>query len=79
MAYLAVDESGDELIFENSPSRRYSVYPPNRGWWESWDEEQTEEYFPVRLPSGTIERLTGKNMSWEDEPFKFIEIGGFNG
>jgi len=54
MAWLAVDESEAEYIYSSIPLR-------------------IDDYFlgidnSIRLPSGSIEKLIGRKLSWEDEP-----------
>lgn len=54
MAWIAVNRNGNEVIFE---------YKPKRGkyYWQNPDDE-------VDVPKGIAEKLTGKPMSWNDEP-----------
>jgi hypothetical protein len=56
MAWLAVDLSGCECIFSTKPERN-----PITNWW------QIDGQYVI-LPSGSIEKLIGRNLSWEDEP-----------
>lgn len=64
MAYIAVNENGYECIFEDKPRRL-------RG---EWDNTTIDENFvtsnKVYLPIGTIEKLIGRRLTWEDEPVK---------
>lgn len=55
MAWVAVDENGDECIYKNKPFRL-------SGYWYMCDD-----YF-LELPKGSIEKLTGRNLFWSDEP-----------
>jgi len=59
MAWLAVDANGTELIFSNTPERMTDIWLPG-------------EIEPdcVELPTGSIKKLTGKVMTWDDEPFE---------
>ena len=62
MAYLAVDKDGTERIFNNKPYR--DNYLPI--WMYSY-------YVPlgatsVELPKGSIRKLIGRELTWEDEP-----------
>ena len=59
MAYLAVDEEGNETIFNTCPIR--SIYRNKWGYWFS-------EASSVWMKKGTIEKLIGKELTWEDEP-----------
>lgn len=65
MSWVAVDESGAEVIFRKKLARRHHS-PGARSDGEWW----------VLLPFGTIERLTGRRMTWKDEP---VNLGDFTG
>lgn len=56
MAYLVVNKNGQEIIFE---------YPPFRlgAMWSSYSDN-----WHIYLPNGTIEKLIGRKMTWEDAP-----------
>lgn len=63
MAYLVVDRCGTEKIFQDEPIRK-SVY---------WNHNENSVFIRtdcVCLPNGSIEKLIGKKMSWEDEPIE---------
>ena len=67
MAWLAVDKDGKETIFEELP-RRTKVY------WEpaTFGEGEWMEFTHyVILPKGSIYKLIGKELTWEDEPIEF--------
>lgn len=55
MAYLAVDKDGTEAIYEDKPFRQ-------GGCWRLYYEE---DY--VVLPKGTIKKLIGRELTWEDD------------
>jgi hypothetical protein len=55
MIYLAVDKDGTEHIFEEQPARVHDDYWTNHPFGEK-----------IELPTGTIEKLTGKTLTWED-------------
>lgn len=57
MTWLAVDENGDENIFDIEPVRAWSKWdiPTNRSWW-------------IELPKGTIEKIIGRKLTWKDNP-----------
>lgn len=65
MAWVATDKDGGEFIFNNRPLRRESMGE----WWP--DVENMDEDI-VLLPHGTIEKLIGRQLSWEDGP---VELG----
>ena len=60
MAWLAVDKNGDEFIYESEPYRL-------QNYWYMLDN-----YF-VELPKGSVEKLLGRKLSWEDEPVELKE------
>ena len=57
MAWVAVDKNGTELISDEIP---------NRANFASRWGTSTGRY--VELPSGSIEKLIGRKLSWTDEP-----------
>ena len=67
MAWVAVDNNGNEKI---------SMGKPFRGWGSMWEYE--EEVFIesecgtvemiIDIPIGTIEKIIGKKLTWEDDP-----------
>ena len=62
-AYLAVEPNGNELIFSEPPCRIDEYY--KGGWFSNSDSSQC-----VSVPRGTIKKITGKFITWEDEPIK---------
>lgn len=58
MAYGAVDKDKSEHIFEIEPLRE--------GWF--FHEAQYE-----KMPKGSIEKLIGRKLTWEDEPVELKE------
>lgn len=61
IAYVAVDgDTGNECIYDKKPKRCL-------GFWK------TENGVYVDLPKGTIEKLIGKKLTWEDEPVALKE------
>ena len=55
MAFVAVDDDGSEWIYKHKPFRY-----DNQGVWSSVPS--------VRLPSGSIRKLIGRELTWKDEP-----------
>lgn len=55
MAYVAVDEDGYEYIFSDRPVR-------DEGIWRTYYSDS------IRLPYGSIGKLIGRELTWEDEP-----------
>ena len=66
MAWLTVDSDGSEYIYSEKP-RRYK---------NCWDMAYDEDGYPigsmVLLPKGTIKKLIGKDLTWEDDPIELI-------
>ena len=62
-AYLAVEPNGNELIFSETPCRidEHSTC----GWFCSSNSTEC-----VSVPRGTIKKITGKAITWEDELIK---------
>lgn len=60
MAFLAVDKDGGEYIYNLKPIRHKS---------EMWmcDVDGDDKY-GVELPKGSIAKLIGRELTWEDEP-----------
>ena len=54
---VAVDEDGSEHIFEMFPERTE---------YGTWDMNAVASY--IHLPPGTIKKLIGRELSWQDEP-----------
>lgn len=74
MAWLAVNENGQEIISPNKPDR-WGYGQPD--FWQDnehigVDCDMTYINRAVRLPKGTIFKLLGKNMNWDNEPIELI-------
>ena len=64
MAWLAIDESGEEYIFVgNKPERMENHSINDYEWFPKYKSDKWAE-----LPQGTIEKLIGKELTWDDEP-----------
>lgn len=70
MIYLAVEYSGREIIAPTLPSRDEYC-----GSWDCFEYVATDDYGgeesidqTIDLPTGTIERLIGRKLTWSDEP-----------
>lgn len=68
IAFLAVNKNGDEVILDNAPARQGEIWTDERS-------AHDDEYFSVEdhnsaivLPKGTIRRLIGRDLKWEDDP-----------
>lgn len=65
MAWLAVDKMGCEQILERQPQRG--------GFYWYYDDEAESEYFinsGIDLPKGSIKKLMGVELTWDDEPIE---------
>lgn len=61
MAWLAVNKNGTEKYF--------GFQKPNRDYYDFWYEDVLgQELQGNTLESGTIEKLIGRKLTWEDEP-----------
>nr|DAR23087.1 MAG TPA: hypothetical protein [Caudoviricetes sp.] len=69
MAWLACGCYNDEFIFNYKPHRD-CVYASNDERIEYWEGFRDGSFIdnPVELPKGSIKKLIGKDLSWEDEP-----------
>ena len=71
MAYLCVDRNG-EYIADNEPTRDWFN-------WVGWQDAYGESCTLISIPKGTIKKLIGKKMTWEDEPICLEEFMYLNG
>lgn len=65
--YLAVDEDGEECKFTSKPFRAGTMFVGELGTWDTTTAWES-------LETGTIEKLIGKILTWDDEPVKY-ELG----
>lgn len=65
MAWICVDKDGTEGIYEFQPER-YDVF---------WASNDSKGYAScgVPLPKGTILKLIGRELTWEDESVELTE------
>ena len=56
MAWIAVDENGAEYIYESKPHRDEDT------WFDHCDF--------VELPKGSIKKLIGRDLTWENHPIE---------
>ena len=56
MAYLACDKDGAEGIFDALPKRDK----------DEWTIDMCD--YCIELPTGSIAKLIGRELTWEDEP-----------
>jgi len=75
MSYVAVNKDGSEVIYDFKPVREPSF---NEFWMAQYlIREGNINIKPqeIELPKGSIEKLIGKQLTWEDEP---VELKGEN-
>ena len=71
MAWLAVNSCGCEEMFHNCPERIENRYwQDNIVYWEIREHTTCADDYSIELPKGTIKKLIGKNLTWDDEPVK---------
>jgi hypothetical protein len=69
MAWLAVDgDDFSEWIYEVAPCRGEL--------FNHWVTDANE--YAIELPKGSIKRLIGRELTWEDEPVEFLSDGDYN-
>lgn len=61
MAYVAVDKDGSEWIFHYEPDRdaRTPIWLNGCNY--------------VELPKGSIAKLIGRELTWDDKPLELVE------
>ena len=62
MAWVAVDKDGTECVYSGVPSRNNRI-----GYWETYTQDVVELSY-IQLPQGTIKKLIGRELTWDDEP-----------
>lgn len=67
MAWVCIDNKGKELMFQEKPKKSEHHH---RGWlsrnpWQSQGR--------ITLPKGSIKKLIGRELTWEDEPVELME------
>lgn len=70
MAWVAVDQNKREWIYVFNPIRTFRLKGGTVFIWVSKDID------PIRLPLGSIEKLIGKKLTWDDEPVELKERKG---
>jgi hypothetical protein len=74
MGWLAVDKDGTESIFITKPIRNNTLYVDleHTKYAEIWNTDDYED-IGIELPKGSIEKLIGRKLTWEDEPVELKE------
>lgn len=66
MAWLAVNSDNVELIFESCPKRK-------NGYWDTEYGNLCSGTYSIVLPKRSIKKLIGKELTWENEPYEYID------
>lgn len=61
MAWVAVNENGTECIYSDIPERANLF-----DLWVLYDDDCDS----IVIPQGSIEKLIGRKLTWEDEPIE---------
>lgn len=73
MAFVAVNKDGSEVLYDFLPIRE----PNFNEFWMAQEKIDKGNYniIPqeIGLPKGSIEKLIGKKLTWEDEPVELKE------
>lgn len=72
MAFLAVNPKGTELLFCRKPTRREKNINGQivRTWYPWANENDTVPNPCIAIPAGSIKELTGRDMTWENDPIR---------
>ena len=65
MEWVAVDKDGEEHIFNDIPKRGYCVFRSINKYGVDIKK--------ILLSKGTIKKLIGRDLTWEDEPVELKE------
>ena len=61
--WLAVDNEWTEIIFKSKPKRG--------SFFNLWVPKEDREGFSITVPKGTIKKLIGRDLTWDDEPVEY--------
>lgn len=70
MAWVAVHENGYEGIFSNKPTRGGKLHL----WYDGLNDGGTSYDTEIPLPKGSIKKLIGRNLTWNDEPVELKQV-----
>lgn len=79
MAFVTVNKSGRECVFNEKPIRKGDFWHPSvigqTCTLNDWGDEEYEDLDDdwVDLPKGSIKKLIGRELSWSDEPVELKE------
>lgn len=69
MAWVAVHKNGNEGIFSHKPERGAKL----EWWYDEIYEGGVALDTEISLPKGSIKKLIGRELTWEDEPVELME------
>lgn len=73
MAWVTVNKDGAEFIYDEKPTRGKNYWEPSiigqAPSSNDWGEEDYDNIYDdyIRLPRGSIKKLIGRELSWNDE------------
>ena len=67
MVYFFVNKDGSESCSNECPERNFDE-------WIEWKSVFGEECHITTLPKGTIKKIIGKELTWENNPYKYYGI-----
>ena len=70
MAWVAVDRYGEECVFRTRPKRNINNVSGKWGFFYLARDGGYLVNWGVDLPKGSIKKLIGKELTWDDEPFE---------
>jgi hypothetical protein len=75
-SWLCVDGHGDERIFTSEPYRKFPNMRLDVMWGQRWTTGSIDDEYRhgVWIPKGTIKHITGKELTYKDEPIKITEV-----
>lgn len=69
MAWVAVDKNGEENIFSHKPTKCREL----DFWYDEVEDGGVIYDTEIPLPKGTIKKLIGRDLNWNDEPVELKE------
>ena len=69
MAWVAIHKNGEEGIFAHRPERGAKL----EWWYDEIYEGGVALDTEISLPKGSIKKLIGRELTWEDEPVELME------
>ena len=67
MVYFFVDKDGTEGCANECPARGHKE-------WNDWESTDGYDCRIIYLPKGTIEKVIGKRLTWEDKPYFYSGV-----